>query len=234
MTPGQRGRRSGASPLDAWTADAAAAGQACREEVSVAIESSAVPVMGTPVGERLGLPDGSRVLVQRAVRYTRPGGDTQPSTPDSLADEYYPYEMVRDTPLASPGSADPVAVLAGLARGMTSSLASWPGTAYRCPAGGCTPVTYSGWPRGAECRCDLPMASLRNSASTLICGGTRPDDRCGGIALVPRAGSGPRRLASRWWSQPGDLLHGGVPVRLSQRASTPPRGQAPVAASRRC
>ena len=116
MNPAQRGRRPGTSPLDAWSADVEATGRAWREDVSVAIEGSSALMMGTPVGERLGLPDGSRVLVRRAVRYTGPAGETQPSTPDSLADEYYPYDLVHDTPLASPGPADPVEVLAGIGR----------------------------------------------------------------------------------------------------------------------
>ena len=49
----------------------------------------------------------------------------RPVTPDSLADEYYPYDLVRDTPLASPGPADPVEVLAGIGhklRGHTDEL----------------------------------------------------------------------------------------------------------------
>ena len=74
MNPGHRGRRPGTSLLDAWSADVAAAGRASREEVSVTIEDSSAPVMGTPVGDRLGLSDGSRVLVRRAIRYTGPGG----------------------------------------------------------------------------------------------------------------------------------------------------------------
>ena len=72
-------------------------------------------VLGKPVGERLGLPEGSRVLVRRAVRYSGPAeGDVVGETADSLADEYYPYDLVRDTPLASPTPADAVEVLAGL------------------------------------------------------------------------------------------------------------------------
>ena len=35
-------------------------------------------------------------------------------TADSLADEYYPYDLVRDSPLASPAPASPVEILAGL------------------------------------------------------------------------------------------------------------------------
>jgi len=114
MNPTSRGRRAGVSPLDAWAADVAAAGRAHREETSVAIEDSSELVMGTPVGERLALSESSRVLVRRTIRYTGPAGDTSASDADSLSDEYYPYELVRDTPLASPGVADPVEVLAGI------------------------------------------------------------------------------------------------------------------------
>ena len=60
--------------------------------------------MGAPVGERLDLREGSRVLVRRTIRFTGSADDTAPSDADSLADEYYPYELVRDTPLASPGT----------------------------------------------------------------------------------------------------------------------------------
>jgi GntR family transcriptional regulator len=125
MNPTPRGRRPGTSPLDAWAADVAAAGRACRDEISVAIENSSALVMGTPVGERLALPEGSRVLVRRTIRYTGPAGDTQPGDADSLWDEYYPYDLVRDTPLASPGPADSVEALAGIGhklRGHTDEL----------------------------------------------------------------------------------------------------------------
>ena len=114
MNPPPQGRRVGASPLDAWAADVAAAGRAHRGETSVAIEDSSTLVMGTSVGERLGLPEASRVLVRRTIRYTVPTADTSPGDADSLADEYYPYDLVSDTPLAAPGPADPVEVLAGI------------------------------------------------------------------------------------------------------------------------
>lgn len=114
MNPGQRARRAGSELLDAWAADVEAAGRAHREEISVAIEDASLVVLGMPVGERLGVPPGSRVLVRRAIRYTGPAGDSPPGDADSLADEYYPYDLVRDTPLASPGPVDPVEVLAGI------------------------------------------------------------------------------------------------------------------------
>jgi GntR family transcriptional regulator len=116
MNVALKGRRASSGPLDAWADDVAAAGRAHREETSVAIEDSSAVVMGTPVGERLQLARGSRVLVRRAVRYTGPAGDAQPNDPDSLADEYYPYDLVHDTPLASPGPANPAGVLATIGR----------------------------------------------------------------------------------------------------------------------
>jgi GntR family transcriptional regulator len=114
MNPASGGRRTSVSPLDAWAADVAAAGRAGVEEISVAIEHSSALVMGTSIGERLALPEGSRVLVRRTIRYIGPTSDTPPGNADSLSDEYYPYDLVRDTPLASPGPADPVEVLAGI------------------------------------------------------------------------------------------------------------------------
>lgn len=114
MNPGKGGRHAGPQLLDGWAADVAAAGLAHREEISVAIEDSSAQVLGRPVGERLGLPAGSRVLVRRTVRYTGPPEDAPARDADSLADEYYPYDLVRDTPLASPAPVSPVEVLSGL------------------------------------------------------------------------------------------------------------------------
>lgn len=108
-------RRVSPDILDRWAADADEAGLEHREEISVGIEDGSVPVLGRAAGERLGLSGGSRVLVRRAVRHTRPSAEDAPGdTADSLADEYYPYDLVRDSPLASPAPASPVEVLAGL------------------------------------------------------------------------------------------------------------------------
>ena len=112
MSPARPARRGGAVPLDEWAGDAEAAGLAHREDTSISIEDAAVLILGKPAGERLGLPAGSRVLVRRAVRYTGPADGPRPATADSLADEYYPYDLVRDTPLASPAPASAAEVLA--------------------------------------------------------------------------------------------------------------------------
>ena len=116
MSPPRGARRAGTGLLDGWADDAEAAGLAHREEISVAIEDSSAPVLGVPVGERLGLPEGSRVLVRRAIRYTGPADDSLTISADSLSDEYYPYALVRDTPLASPAPVNAVQVLTGLDR----------------------------------------------------------------------------------------------------------------------
>lgn len=108
-------RKAGQALLDGWELDVLVAGLEPVEEVSVAIEDAGVLVAGRSAGERLGLPAGSRVLVRRAIRYVQPPGAARlPAEPVSLADEYYSYDLVRDTPLASPGEASAFEVLAGI------------------------------------------------------------------------------------------------------------------------
>jgi len=103
LNPGAGGRKATADLLDGWAANVEGAGLVPVQEVSIAIEDAGALVAGLPAGERLGLAEGSRVLVRRAIRSTaRPGSDAPP-VPDSLSDEYYPYDLVRDTALASPG-----------------------------------------------------------------------------------------------------------------------------------
>ena len=125
MNPAPAARRAGPTALDSWSADVEAAGLAHREEISVAIEDSSALLLGRPVGERLGVPAGSRVLVRHAIRYTGPPDGGAPGEADSLADEYYPYDLVRDTALASPAPASPLDVLTGIGhkpRGSTDEL----------------------------------------------------------------------------------------------------------------
>src|SRR5258708_20852586 len=111
MALAKRDRRAGTELLDRWAADVEGAALAHREEVSVAIEASSVVVLGRPVGERLGLEDDSQVLVRRAVRYAGPAGNPEAAEADSLADEYYPYDLVRDPALPRPGPVSPTQIL---------------------------------------------------------------------------------------------------------------------------
>ncbi len=117
MNAGAGARKAGAELLDAWASDAAVAGFVPSQEVTVGIEDAGVLVAGRSAGERLGLAAGSRVLVRRSVRSLLPAGSGSVSGvagADSLSDEYYPYELVRDTVLASPGEASAFEVLAGI------------------------------------------------------------------------------------------------------------------------
>jgi GntR family transcriptional regulator len=114
MNPGATGRKAGAELLDGWAADAEAAGLVPAQQIAVAIEDADAMIAGQRAGERLALPSGARVLVRRAVRSTsRPDSDLPPVT-DSLSDEYFPYDLVSDTALASPGPASAFDMLAQL------------------------------------------------------------------------------------------------------------------------
>lgn len=115
MTAAGDGRRE-RLVLDGWAADVEAAGRSHREDITVAIEDGSALVLGRPIGDRLGLPAGARVLVRRRARFTGPAGDAgAPATiPESLADAYYPYDLTRDSALASPAAADAAAVLGEL------------------------------------------------------------------------------------------------------------------------
>ena len=106
MNPGAAARAAPErSVLDGWAADVEAAGLAHREEISVAIEDSSAPVLGTPVGERLGLPRGRGCWCATPSATPALLAMALPGDADSLADEYYPYDLVRDTALASPVAA---------------------------------------------------------------------------------------------------------------------------------
>ena len=112
MNAAKGGRRGAGAAVDCWAADADAAGLRRREEISVVIEDSSALVLGRPIGERLGLAPGSRVLVRRGIRLLGPADSDRPETPDSLAAAYFPYDLVSDTPLASPGPASAEEALA--------------------------------------------------------------------------------------------------------------------------
>ena len=114
MALAKRDRRARTELLDRWTADAETAGLAHREDLSVAIEASSVMVLGRPVGERLELDEDSQVLVRRAVRYAGPAGNPGGVEAESLADEYYPYDLVRESALANPGPVSAIEILSGL------------------------------------------------------------------------------------------------------------------------
>ena len=78
-----------------------------REEISVAIEDSSAPDPRHAGGGAAGA--APRVTGPGRRRSATPAPRATPlPAPDSLADEYYPYDLVRDTALASPAPASPL------------------------------------------------------------------------------------------------------------------------------
>ncbi|GAA3661891.1 hypothetical protein GCM10022224_026880 [Nonomuraea antimicrobica] len=71
-------------------------------------------VAGTPIAERLGIPENERIVVRSRVRYIGPGLDQPANEPESLADSYYAYNLVKDTGIMEPDSVNTAQVLADL------------------------------------------------------------------------------------------------------------------------
>ena len=71
-------RRLESVKTDGWTADVEAAGFSHRQTISVSILTGSHLVAGTPIAERLGIPDSERVVVRSRVRYIGPGPDQGP------------------------------------------------------------------------------------------------------------------------------------------------------------
>jgi GntR family transcriptional regulator len=111
MNAWQDPQRLGALPVDGWTADIQAAGYQGRQEIKVGIAAADQRAGGRTVGELLQLADGERLLVRWRVRYIRSASAEEPQ---SLADSYYPYDLVRDSKICDPASTNTAAVLASL------------------------------------------------------------------------------------------------------------------------
>jgi GntR family transcriptional regulator len=104
-------------PVDAWTADIEAAGYRGRQEISLGIVGADHQVSGHPIGDLLDLVEHDRVAVRWRTRYiTGKSGEE----PESLANSYYPYSLVKDSEICSDRSVNTALVLkhlgAGLAR----------------------------------------------------------------------------------------------------------------------
>ncbi|MEU6079031.1 GntR family transcriptional regulator [Streptomyces sp. NPDC047108] len=88
--------------VDAWVQDIEEQGRTPSQKISVSIERAQ-----PDIAERLGLGPNSNVLVRRRLRFV---DDQAWSTEDS----YYPYDLVRGTPIAEPADI-PQGVIAYLA-----------------------------------------------------------------------------------------------------------------------
>lgn len=104
-------------PVDAWTADIEAAGYRGSQDISIGIVGADHRVETHRIGDLLALGDDDRVTVRWRTRYiTSKSGEE----PESIADSYYPYSLVRDSDICMPRSVNTALVLkhlgAGLAR----------------------------------------------------------------------------------------------------------------------
>jgi DNA-binding GntR family transcriptional regulator len=112
MNAWQDPQRLGTLPVDGWTADIEAAGYQGRQDIKVGITTASEKAGGHTVGELLQLASDDRVLVRWRVRYVR--SETAGEEPQSIADSYYPYDVVRDSKICDPASTNTATVLAGL------------------------------------------------------------------------------------------------------------------------
>lgn len=77
---------------------------------------------GTPIAKRLGIPEGERIVVRSRVRYIGPGPDQPANQPESLADSYYAYNLVKDTGIMEPDNVNTAQVLSDLGYPMRDHL----------------------------------------------------------------------------------------------------------------
>jgi DNA-binding GntR family transcriptional regulator len=104
-------------PVDAWTADVEAAGYRGRQEISLGIVGTDHRVAGHPLDGLLDLEETDRIAVRWRTRYIIGKSGEEP---ESLANSYYPYSLVKDSEICSDRSVNTAVVLkrlgAGLAR----------------------------------------------------------------------------------------------------------------------
>jgi len=104
-------------PIDAWTADVEAAGYRGRQEISLGIVGTDHCVAEHPLADLLDLEENDRVAVRWRTRYISGKSGEEP---ESVANSYYPFSLVKDSDICSDRSVNTALVLkqlgAGLAR----------------------------------------------------------------------------------------------------------------------
>ena len=98
-------------PEDAWTADIEAAGFKGRQDIHIGIDAAARIVADRPLSEWLSLPSNAKVVARQRMRYIGRGTADEP---ESIADSYYPHDLVRDTEIMAPESVNTAAILRDL------------------------------------------------------------------------------------------------------------------------
>jgi GntR family transcriptional regulator len=117
MNAWQDPRRLENVALDGWTADVEAEGLTGRQSIDVRMVTADHVIAGYTLAELLELPAGEPVAVRARIRYV--GRPEQGATdPESIADSYYSYELIRDTPITRPESVNTAAILRELGAGL--------------------------------------------------------------------------------------------------------------------
>jgi GntR family transcriptional regulator len=118
MNQWQDPKRLDGLPVDGWTADVKAAGYSGRQTISIGKVAGRHPIAGHTIGELLGLESSAPVAVRNRMRYIGPGPDKPATDPESIADSYYPYALVRDTAITEPESVNTAVLLRQLGAGL--------------------------------------------------------------------------------------------------------------------
>jgi GntR family transcriptional regulator len=118
MNAWQDPRRLDSLPVDGWTSDVEAAGYCGRQTIAVGMVTAEQPIAAHTIGELLGLGRGAPITVRKRMRYIGPGPDEPATDPESIADSYYPYDLVRDTAITRPDSVNTAAILSDLGAGL--------------------------------------------------------------------------------------------------------------------
>lgn len=115
MNAWQDPKRLDALPVDAWTADIEAAGYRGSQSISIGIVDADHRVGEHRIGDLLTLEQNDRVAVRWRTRYiTSKSGEE----PESIANSYYPYSLVKDTEICDPRSVNTALVLKNLGAGL--------------------------------------------------------------------------------------------------------------------
>lgn len=102
-------------PIDGWTADVEAAGYQARQDIKLGIVGQDHRIAGHPVGELLDLASGDRVAVRFRTRYISGKSGEEP---ESVANSYYPFSLVKDSDICSDRSINTARALKELGAGL--------------------------------------------------------------------------------------------------------------------
>jgi DNA-binding GntR family transcriptional regulator len=115
MNAWQDPQRLDTLPVDGWTADVEEAGYEGRQTIQVGMVGGDQEIAGHPLADLLQLAPDDRVVVRWRTRYIKSKTGEEP---ESIANSYYPYSLVRDSRIIDPTSANTAVILRELGSGL--------------------------------------------------------------------------------------------------------------------